>query len=364
MKTYKFFTHNNTKTIISYKLVCSSKKNILIKETSILVIIDQYIKKYFFYYIKKKFFYTNKIHVISLSSKEQNKSFNTIKNIIYILEKNNYTKHDTIVAIGGGIILDISGLCASIFKRGMQLIYIPTSLVAQIDVSIGGKNGINGKFTKNILGSIYFPKKILIDSYFLHSISKKDFFLSLSEIIKISLIEDKNFFYWIFKNIYFIKNRNISILHKLIYKSIILKNIIVKKDILEKNKRLLLNFGHTFGHAIERSTYYYVTHSYAILLGMIISISISRLNSYEKNLIFKLFKIVYKELDIEIPKIKKNIISFMKNDKKITKKNFYKIIMLKKIGKGKIINIEKNILFNNFIKYFYDKKETIFNKIF
>ena len=184
--------------------------------------------------------------------------------------KNNFNRNDCLVAVGGGVIGDVSAFAASIFKRGLKFVNIPTTLLAQVDSSIGGKTGINTSYGKNLIGSFYQPALVISDIDFLKHLPKRELVCGYAEIFKHSIIDDYKFFDFLIKNFKKIINLNKPYINKAIYKSCLIKKKIVEKDEKEKNLRKKLNLGHTFAHSYE-ATYNYsrgLNHGEAVLLGI------------------------------------------------------------------------------------------------
>ena len=217
------------------------------------------------------------------SPNENLKSFNKVNSLLEILLEKNFNRNDTIIAAGGGIIGDFAGFVASILKRGICLVNVPTTLLAQVDSSVGGKTGINTKNGKNLIGSFYQPKVVISELKFLESLSKRNIICGFAEILKHSLIHDQRFFNWIKKNSKkIIEEKKSDALKIAIIKSCKIKIFFVSGDEKEKNKRMILNFGHTFAHGIEAANNFSrkVNHGEAVLLGMHLAIKLS----YEKKL--------------------------------------------------------------------------------
>ncbi len=275
------------------------------------------------------------------------------------LIKNNINRKSVIIAIGGGTLGDLTGFVASTLLRGLNFYLIPTTLLAQVDSSIGGKNGINTFYGKNLLGTFYQPKKVLIDIAILNSLPKKEIKAGYAEIIKHALIKDYSFFCWLEENSSKLFKLNKSVLEKAIYESIMIKLFYVKNDEKEflsnKNSRAMLNFGHTIGHAIE-SYYKYrkFNHGEAIAVGMVTEAKISNylglLSNNELERIIKHFK----KYELKIyDKVLNNkiLIEFLSKDKKnsLNNINFSLInkigssIFYKKLNKNKIYKILQNI---------------------
>ena len=199
------------------------------------------------------------------------KSVNLILNKLF---KFNFNRNDCIISFGGGIVGDVSGFAASIFKRGLKFVNIPTTLLSQVDSSIGGKTGVNNKYGKNLIGSFMQPDLVVSDVSILNSLPKRELVCGYGEILKHSLISNKNFFNWLRKNgKNIIANKNKEIIKKAIIQSCKIKSNIVQKDEREKNLRKILNFGHTFAHGFEAAKNYSreLNHGEAVLLGMLIA---------------------------------------------------------------------------------------------
>ena len=236
----------------------------------------------------------------------------------------------------------MTGFVASTILRGVRLILIPTTLLSQVDSSIGGKNGINTNIGKNLIGTFYLPNEVLIDPKILKSLSKKELKSGYAEIVKHSLISDNVFFSWLDKNYKRIFKLEKKALIYSIYKSIKIKAQFVdsdSKEILMNNKsRAILNFGHTFGHALE-TLYQYrnkITHGEAIAIGMIIASKLSNKLSTLSNI--DLERIMNHFIKVGLPiydnNIKnKKILSIIQNDKKNTDGKI-NLIFLKKIGQA------------------------------
>ena len=280
--------------------------------------------------------------IYKISSSEKNKSFKVANKIIEELLKENFNKSDCIIAFGGGIIGDLSAFIANLLKRGLKFINIPTSLLAQADSAIGGKTGVNSKNGKNLIGTIYQPNFVLIDISVLKSLPHKEFVCGYGEILKHSLILNKKFFLWLYKNANQIINyKNKKFLQAAVIKSCKIKSEIVGKDEKETSLRMILNFGHTFAHGFEAAKKFTkkVSHGEAVLLGMMMA---SQLSCQKKLLPIKdliLIKKHYSNLNLPM-KIKRffkkdeisKIVHFMKKDKKNIN-NKISLILLKKIGK-------------------------------
>lgn len=206
--------------------------------------------------------------VISIKPGEKSKKLATVEQICEKLSDEKFHRHDCLIAFGGGVIGDITGLCASLFMRGIAFVQIPTTILAMADSSIGGKTGINLKNGKNLIGTFHQPKAVFIDPQLLKTLPKKELQNGLAEIIKHAIIKNQKFFEFIEKNIAAILKLNPATIEKLLFESAKIKTALVAHDEKERNSRMLLNYGHTFGHAIEKISNYEIPHGYAVSLGI------------------------------------------------------------------------------------------------
>ena len=205
--------------------------------------------------------------------------YNTANFYLEKLLKNNFNRSDLVIGVGGGITGDLTGFVASIFKRGINFINIPTTLLSQADAAIGGKTAVNSRYGKNLLGSFYQPKFVLNDTEFLKSLPRKEIICGYAEILKHSIIKDKKLFKWLKKNTQDLFLKRTEKLIYAIIKSCKIKLSVVMKDVNEKGLRMILNFGHTFAHAIEVKNNYSnnISHGEAVLSGMILATRLSNL---------------------------------------------------------------------------------------
>ncbi len=308
-----------------------------------LVVIDKNISKKIVLKIKKKL-NKKKVFIYFYKANEKNKNMKNVNKILDLLLKNNFSREDCLISVGGGITGDVSGFAASLFKRGLKFINIPTTLLSQVDSSIGGKTGVNNKYGKNLIGSFYQPNLVISDIQFLKTLPRREIICGYGEILKHSLIRNKNFFIFLNKYINKILNLSSPFIEKAIYESCKIKKDVVEKDEKEKGLRKILNFGHTFAHAFEASLNYSqkLNHGEAVILGiktaLNFSLSVKLLNKNDHNIITK--HILNSKLPSKINnffKIKdlNKIIFFMIKDKK-NKSEKINLVLLKKIGSAKI----------------------------
>ena len=311
-----------------------------------LVIIDKNISKKTISQIKKSL-NKKKIYIHFFKASEINKNINNVNKILDILLNKNFSREDCLISVGGGITGDISGFAASLFKRGLKFINIPTTLLSQVDSSIGGKTGVNTKYGKNLIGSFYQPNLVISDIQFLKTLPNREVICGYGEILKHSLIANKNFFNFLNKNTKKIINLKSPFIEKSIFESCKIKKNIVEKDEKEKSLRKILNFGHTFAHAYEASLGYSkkLNHGEAVILGMKTALIFSLKNNLLKKDEYYLIDnhITNSKLPSSIKKFfktqdLKKIMSFMLKDKK-NYSDKISLVLLKKIG-SPIINKE------------------------
>jgi 3-dehydroquinate synthase len=288
----------------------------------------------------KKSLKNRKIYFYFFSASEKNKNQKNVDKILKFLLDKNFSRKDCLIAVGGGITGDVSGFAASTFKRGMQFINMPTTLLSQVDSSIGGKTGINTIHGKNLIGSFYHPNLVITDIDFLKSISKREVICGYGEMLKHSLIASKNYYKFLNKNFFEIINLNPPFIEKAIYESCKIKKRVVEQDDKEKSLRKILNFGHTFAHAYEATLGYSkkLNHGEAVILGISTALRFSLdkklLPLVDYNYILDDFKISKLPLDpkkyFTLKDINK-ILSFMSKDKKNDTEKI-NLVLLKKIG--------------------------------
>ena len=224
------------------------------------------------------------INVLTLDQGEKSKSFSSFQKIMNKLITLNFDRSDSLIAVGGGVVGDITGFCAATYLRGINYIQVPTTLLAQVDSSVGGKTAINVAQGKNLIGSFYNPKFVLILTDFLKTLSQDQYESGLGEVIKYAFIGNKKLKNIIENDSKKILERDDKILKTIIEESIKTKSKIVTKDEKENGVRAILNFGHTFGHAIEaHHNYKNITHGAAITIGMIIASKVSLFEGHIKD---------------------------------------------------------------------------------
>ena len=339
-KSYSIIIGNNALSLLPQKI-----RELCPKTKKVAIIIDRKVPKKFIKILKEKLKLYSLV-LIKITISEKAKSLKTVNLILNVLLKKNFNRSDLIIGVGGGIIGDIVGFTASIFKRGVNFINLPTTLLAQVDSAIGGKTGVNSVHGKNLIGSFYQPKLVISDTLFLVSLPRREMICGYAEILKHSIINDKKFFYWLKRNTKFILLKKSNFLISAIKKSCQIKLSYVNKDVNEKGLRMILNFGHTFAHAIEVKNNYSskLTHGEAVLSGMILATKLSIVKKVCSNKTLKSIEEIYRSNNLKytINKYSKvgtitGLIKYLKNDKKNDddKINF---ILLRDIGKTTLPN--------------------------
>ncbi len=293
-----------------------------------------------------------KIFSLKIRGDKTNKNEKYLFKIIDFLIKNKFTKKSVIFSCGGGVVGDIAALASSLYLRGTVYFNIPTTMTAIVDSAIGGKTGINYKGIINSLGTYYHPKNVFILEEIISSIPKREYDAGIAEIIKCGLVDNKKILNYLEKNKELIIKRNFKHVSKICELTLISKIKFFKNDVFENNSRLILNFGHTFAHAIEMAIENkikkdYIRHGEAVALGILCEIYYS--NKGKSNL-FKFAKTLFKKFDLptslNLDQLNLNKIKLL-NDiyknifldkKKIS--NFPRYISLKKLGKPKIEDIK------------------------
>ncbi len=326
-----------------------------IKPKKTMVIYDKKVPKKIISKFKAKLINNENIF-IGIKFNEKIKNLNTVKKILDTLGKNNFNRNDCVISIGGGIAGDICSFASSVYKRGLKFVNIPSTLLSQVDSSIGGKTGVNNFLGKNMIGTFYQPNVVINDTIFLKSLPKREMICGYAEILKHSLISNKNFFIFLKNNFKDILNLKPQIIKKAIFNSCKIKKGIVEKDEKERNLRKTLNYGHTFAHAFESTLGYTnkLNHGEAVLLGILAASKFSNeenlLSKNELELIEKhISELKYNNLKFYFKKRNVDtILKFMKRDKKNNSKDI-NLILLQKIAKPVLNNTYSQFKIKKFI---------------
>lgn len=267
---------------------------------------------------------------------EENKTLDTVRDIYRFLIEEGFDRKDVLLALGGGVVGDVTGYTAATYLRGINFVQIPTTLLAQADSSIGGKTGVDFDGYKNMVGSFKMPILVYMNLATLQTLDDRQFFSGFAEVMKHGLIKDAIFYEWLIEKMYEICERDLDVLQEMMVRSCTVKKLVVEKDPLEQGDRALLNFGHTVGHAIEKAKDFQLYHGECVALGAIAAAYISwkreMLSMEEYYEIRDMFVPFY--LPISVDNIDpEEILRLTKSDKKMESGRI-KFVLLKKIGKA------------------------------
>jgi 3-dehydroquinate synthase len=215
------------------------------------------------------------VDVCVLPDGEEHKTLETYAAVLDHLLRHRHNRTTTLIALGGGVIGDITGFVAATYQRGVGLIQIPTTLLAQVDSSVGGKTAVNHALGKNMIGAFYQPRLVVADLHTLQSLGARDYLSGIAEVIKYGVIRDRQFFAWLEANVEELLQRDATALTHAVLTSCAIKAAIVAADEREEGPRAILNFGHTFGHALETLTRYECLHGEAVAIGMVMASDLS-----------------------------------------------------------------------------------------
>ena len=297
------------------------------------------------------------INIFTLEAGEHLKSFTNLVKLSNKILSYKPDRNSTIIALGGGVIGDLSGFIASIILRGINFIQIPTTLLSQVDSSVGGKTAINSNYGKNLIGSFYQPKIVLIDPTSLLTLPDREFLCGYVETFKYALINNYEFFTFLEKEKSAIKAKELTILNHIIELAVTSKAQIVAKDETEKSGlRALLNLGHTFAHALEKETNYsdLLKHGEAVAIGIILAAKFSyQLGFCNEEIIAKItkhlqyFNIITNPQDLNYNWQYKNLLTHMLGDKK-NQDGIINFILLNDIGES---FLAKNVKYDNVVAF-------------
>lgn len=272
--------HRSYDILVAERLLAEAGEHILpkLRGKNVIIISDEHVARFYLHRLSNAL---EEKHIryrsIILKPGEATKSLGAFSDLMEMLLEQKPDRKTTLIALGGGVIGDITGFAASVLLRGVDFIQIPTTLLAQVDSSVGGKTGINSQFGKNMIGSFYQPILVLSDLSTLSTLPRRELMSGYAEILKYGLINDPDFFNWLEENAVAMLTDNTALLAQAIVKSCEAKAAIVAADERESGVRALLNFGHTFGHALEAETDFSdrLLHGEAVAIGMILAMQLS-----------------------------------------------------------------------------------------
>ena len=267
---------------------------------------------------------------------EENKNLDEIRKVYEFLMERHFDRHDLLLALGGGVVGDMCGFVAATYLRGVSFIQIPTTLLSQTDSSVGGKTGVDLGGVKNMVGAFYMPKLVYMNVSTLNSLDERQYASGFAEVMKYGLIKDESFYTWLIDNMYEISDKDPEVVLEMVKHSCDIKRAVVEKDPTEKGDRMLLNFGHTLGHAIEKHKNFEMLHGECVALGSIAAAFISWKRGllsmeeyYEIRDMFVPFNLPISVEDID----KESVLDLTRSDKKADSDKI-KFVLLKKIGKA------------------------------
>lgn len=289
------------------------------KDGKVLIVTDNDVPIEYIHRVAKHFQHP---YFFTLPQGEKSKNVDNYLAIMQFLLKNNFTRHDSIISVGGGMVGDLSGFVAATYMRGVAFYNIPTTFLAQVDASIGGKTAINLDGVKNVVGSFYQPRAVIIDPTLLASLPPRQLNAGIAESIKMAIVGDAKLFS-LLENAYFFDNQ----LEEIIRRSIVFKKSVIERDPKEQNIRKVLNFGHTIGHAIESEKQGSLLHGECIALGML---------PFSSPKIFKRIKEVLQKYSLPVKTTfsAENLSLFLCKDKKAeTSNGLISVVYATEIGK-------------------------------
>lgn len=280
----------------------------------------------------------DQVDIYPFASGEENKTLDSVKGLYEFLIQKGYGRKDMLVALGGGVVGDMTGYAAATYLRGVDYVQIPTTLLAQNDSSIGGKTGVDFDGFKNMVGAFKMPKLVYMNLATLLTVDNRQYFAGFAEVMKHGLIKDAKFYTWLIENMYEICEKDLDVLEEMVLQSCTIKKNVVEKDPLEQGDRALLNFGHTIGHAIEKAKNFELPHGECVALGAVAAAYISwkrdMISMDEYYEVRDMFVPFY--LPITVDGIDpEEIVRLTKSDKK-AEAGTVKFVLLKRIGKAVI----------------------------
>lgn len=274
--------------------------------------------------------------VFSFPAGEQSKTLNIIEDLYEELIQAHFDRKDVLLALGGGVVGDMSGYAAATYLRGIRVVQLPTSLLAMVDSSIGGKTGVDFRGYKNMIGAFHQPSAVYMNLSTLQTLTPEQYFSGFGEIIKHGLIRDIGYFHRIEEHIDAIKKRDLDALEEIVYGSCQIKRRVVEKDPTEQGERALLNFGHTLGHAIEKLMNFSMLHGECISVGMVAASYLSLKRGYLTPDEYELIRTSLQtlELPVQVTGLSaEDIIRTSRSDKKMNAGQI-RFILLEEMGKA------------------------------
>jgi 3-dehydroquinate synthase len=322
-------------------LACLTQQYILpfVNHAEVMIVSNPTVAQYYLTNIKESLA-GKRCESVILPDGESFKNLETLNIIFDALLSHQFSRQCTLIALGGGVIGDMTGFAAACYQRGVDYIQVPTSLLAQVDSSVGGKTAVNHRFGKNMIGAFYHPKAVIIDINTLGTLPDREYAAGLSEVLKYGLIYDAQFFEWLEQHTAQILSRDKVILEQMISRCCQIKAAIVAQDERDSNIRMILNFGHTFAHAIETSLGHgKLLHGEAVAIGMVLALRLSEQLGMIPHSLLERTELWLKTmlLPIRLPSgcSKSALLEAMQHDKKKSEAAI-RFILLEQLGKAVI----------------------------
>ncbi len=325
---------------VSYDITIDSLKKLTF-DKKVVVVTNPTVSSFHIEYLKERIS-AKEFSIVTIPDGEKYKNMETLNTILEHCFEQKLNRSSLLIAFGGGVIGDMTGFAASIYQRGIDFIQIPTTLLSQVDASVGGKTGINNKYGKNLIGAFHQPIAVYIDPFFLSTLPQREVGAGIAEIVKMAVTFNKDFFFWLEEHD-LNDTENIKIA---IAKSVETKAWVVSQDEKEKGLRAALNYGHTFGHVIEKETNYNTyLHGEAVGIGMCmandLAVRIGNMNEVEAHRVKKLLEKYNIPTSYKIENVESFYEDFFLDKKSLDNK--IKFIIPKNIGDCEITDeISKN----------------------
>lgn len=298
-----------------------------------------------------------KVNQFIFDAGEKSKNLDTVNEAYGFLIQESYDRKDILLALGGGVVGDLTGYVAATYLRGIEFIQVPTTLLSMVDSSIGGKTGVDYGAYKNMVGAFHQPKLVYMNLSTLNTLSDKEYISGIAEIIKHGFIKDKEYVQWLLIHMDKILSKDVETLYEMIFHSCNIKRVVVEKDPKEIGDRALLNFGHTIGHAIEKYMHFQLLHGECVSIGMVaasyISYKLGKISKDDFDYIEQ--SIIRCKLPTRVTFIEKEeIVRITKSDKKMESGSL-KFILLDSIGHGIIDTTVTEDLIYDALDYIMEK---------
>lgn len=278
------------------------------------------------------------VESITIAAGESSKNLDTVSACYERLIQSTFDRNDILVALGGGVVGDLTGFVAATYLRGVRFIQVPTSLLAMVDSSIGGKTGVDFKTYKNMVGAFHQPKLVYMNLSTLITLPEAEYYSGMGEIIKHGLIKDKNYYDWLWEQESAISVRDYEALNEMVYRSCLIKRDVVERDPKEQGERALLNFGHTIGHSVEKLKGLTLLHGECVCIGMAAASYLSFMRgAISENEYQDILDTIRRfQQPIHVPGLSaEQVYEVTKSDKKMDS-DIIKFILLQEIGKAVI----------------------------